>query len=67
MSLEEENAVPKKEYLIKGVKSAGGDKKDGNNWIEEETDEAELTVDVYQTPTDIIIQTMVAGVRPEDL
>jgi HSP20 family molecular chaperone IbpA len=33
---------------------------------EEEID-AELTVDVYQTPTDIIIQTMVAGVQPDNL
>ncbi len=38
-----------------------------NNWIEEENDEAELAVDVYQTPTDIVVQTMVAGVKPEDL
>lgn len=44
-----------------------GDKKNGNSWIEEENDEAELSVDLYQTPTDIIVQTMVAGVRPEDL
>jgi len=43
------------------------DKKENNNWIEEENEEAELTVDVYQNPTEIIIQTMVAGVRPEDL
>ena len=35
--------------------------------MEEENEEAELSVDVYQTPTDIIIQTMVAGVKPEDL
>ena len=34
-------------------------------WAEEE--EGELAVDVYQTPTEIIIQTMVAGVKPEDL
>ena len=61
----EEGGEPKKEYVIKGVKSLGGDKKE--NWIEEENDEAELTVDVYQTPSDIIVQTMVAGVRPEDL
>jgi len=33
---------------------------------EEEID-AELTVDLYQTPTDIIVQTMVAGVQPENL
>jgi len=30
-------------------------------------DEAELAIDMYQTPTDIIIRTMVAGVKPEDL
>ncbi len=32
----------------------------------EET-EGELAVDMYQTPTDIIVKTMIAGVRPEDL
>ncbi len=42
-------------------------KKKGNGWIEEENEEAELTVDVYQTPTEIVIQTMVAGVKPDDL
>lgn len=44
-----------------------GDKKNSNGWIEEENEELELTVDVYQTATDIIVQTMVAGVKPEDL
>lgn len=52
----------KKEYTVKGV---GTDK--NNNWMEEENEEAELSVDVYQTPTDIFIQTMVAGVKPEDM
>ena len=33
---------------------------------EEEID-AELTIDVYQTPSDIIVQTMVAGVQPDNL
>ncbi len=28
---------------------------------------AQLTVDVYQTPSDIIIRALVAGVKPEDL
>lgn len=27
----------------------------------------QLTVDVYQTPSEIVIKTMVAGVKPEDL
>lgn len=53
------------EVLSKNV--ARLEKKGNNNWIEEENDEAELTVDVYQTAKDIIIQVMVAGVKPEDL
>ena len=35
--------------------------------MENTPEEAELAVDVYQTPTEIIIKTMVAGVRPDDL
>ncbi|MEI6581103.1 MAG: Hsp20/alpha crystallin family protein [bacterium] len=46
------------------VKSEGAN---GGNWMEEENEEAELTVDVYQTPTEIVVQTMIAGVKPEDL
>lgn len=34
-------------------------------WAEEE--EAQLTVDLYQTATEIVIQTMIAGVQPENL
>lgn len=43
------------------------DKKSISNWVEEEPEEAELAVDLYQTNADIVVQTMVAGVRPEDL
>lgn len=43
-----------------------GVKNDGN-WMEESAEEGQLTLDVYQTPTEIIIKTIVAGVRPEDL
>ena len=35
--------------------------------FEDKDEEAQLTVDVYHTPTEIIIKTMVAGVRPDDL
>lgn len=34
---------------------------------ETEEEEGQLTVDVYQTPSEIVIKTMVAGVKPEDL
>lgn len=64
ISMEEDRPESKKDYLTKGIKT---DKKNGGSWIEEENDEAELSIDVFQTPTEIIIQTMVAGVKPEDL
>jgi len=65
ISMREEYEEPKKNFGRESVKESKADKK--NNWIEEESEEAELAVDVYQTPTDIIVQTMVAGVKPEDL
>lgn len=37
------------------------------NVFQEEAEEAELTVDVYQTPSEIVVKTMVAGVKPDDL
>lgn len=37
------------------------------SWAEEETSVGELAVDVYQTPENIFIKTMVSGVKPEDL
>lgn len=37
------------------------------NWLEEDAGEGQLTVDVYQNNNEIVIKTMVAGVRPEDL
>lgn len=36
-------------------------------WADEETVEGQLTVDVFQTPEEIVIRSIVAGVRPEDL
>ena len=35
--------------------------------MDEDSIDGELPVDVYQTPTEIIVKTMVAGIRPDDL
>jgi HSP20 family protein len=68
MSAEEEPVDERRDYVVKGVKNGKNKKEEEeSDWIEEENEEAELSIDLYQTPTDIIVQTMVAGVRPEDL
>ena len=40
---------------------------DDDDMEEMDVEEGELSVDVYQTGTEIIIEAMVAGVKPEDL
>lgn len=60
IKMEEDNFEDAKKITVKS-----DDK--NPSWIEEENEEAELTVDVYQTNSDIVVQTMVAGVKPEDL
>ncbi len=37
------------------------------HWLEDSAEEGELAVDVYQTPSEIVIKAMVSGVKPEDL
>ncbi|PCI20639.1 hypothetical protein COB64_01575 [Candidatus Wolfebacteria bacterium] len=37
---------------------------ENDNWVEEV---GELSVDVFETPTDIVVKAMVAGVRPDEL
>jgi len=52
---------------ISGKNSKQGES-DLASWIDEESEkEGELTVDVYQTSDMIIVKSMIAGVRPEDL
>jgi len=52
------------------VRTTAGDSNNAleeDNWPEESEQEAELTVDVYQTPDEIVLQTIVAGVNPTEL
>lgn len=59
----EEQVAPSK--LVKKNRHSNGTPA---SWMDAETEEeGELTVDVYQTPEMIVIKSMIAGVRPEDL
>jgi len=43
------------------------ERKKERKWLSFGEEEGQLTIDVYQTENDLIIQTAVAGVKPEDL
>jgi len=36
-------------------------------WLEEDFDEGQLSIDVYQTPNDIVVKSTIAGVKPDDI
>lgn len=38
-----------------------------STWLEEQAGEGELALDVYQTPSHVIVRTMVPGVKREDV
>jgi HSP20 family molecular chaperone IbpA len=60
-SASQKGAGAKKQILAKDDTLAGV-------WNDQETEaEGELTVDVYQTADSIVIKSMIAGVKPEDL
>ncbi|OGI82042.1 hypothetical protein A3I25_01130 [Candidatus Nomurabacteria bacterium RIFCSPLOWO2_02_FULL_42_17] len=65
--IEEKDEKNKKKHI--GKNSRNGERgltEEENDWMKEE-EEGQLTVDVYQTPTEVVVQAMVAGVRPDDL
>jgi len=65
----------KKSFFEKltGIMKVGSDDQESESQIKselEETDEeieGQLAIDMYQTPAEIVIKTMVAGVKQEDL
>jgi len=63
--IEEDEESP---ITLRGKKiSVKGEAGSERSWDEEVEQEGQLSVDVYQTPSEIIVVSMVAGVRPEDL
>lgn len=68
-SEEEMKTTLKTKKILPEVKAPGkkpvSDKKNAGDWMTES--EGQLTIDVYQTPNEIVIMSTIAGVSPEDI
>lgn len=53
----------KKENAL--LKSSPKENKENEDWLAES--EGQLTIDVYQTSSEVVIKSTIAGVRPEDI
>jgi HSP20 family protein len=40
---------------------------DYSGWLDEEYEEGQLSIDVYETPKDLVIKSTIAGVKPDDI
>ena len=49
------------------VKTTTEPPKKEDSWLEEDYEEGQLSVDVYQTKDAIVIKSTIAGVKPEDI
>lgn len=36
-------------------------------WLEDDYEEGQLSIDVYQTPENLVVKSTIAGVKPEDI
>jgi HSP20 family protein len=45
----------------------GEEEKEEGDWLNEEYEEGQLSIDVYQTPTKIVVKSTIAGVKSEDI
>ncbi len=67
---EEEEETPRARFAVSQIKTRPPKRapvKDEGDWTAAAEEEGQLTIDVFQTENEIIIQSTVAGVRPDDL
>lgn len=73
VSLDDDEAVEvlstptKKSDQMKAVMPSTSKDQKSAEWMQSDEEEGQLSVDVYQTSNEIYVETMAAGVRPEDL
>lgn len=64
---EEFDEAPEEVAILEKTRGSRAEADSFEELIEEEEEEGQLSVDVFQTPNEIVIKAVVAGVKPEDL
>jgi len=61
-----DNKQDKKLELIKNSEK-NEENYDNEKWLDEDYEEGQLSIDVYQTPKNIIVKSTIAGVKSDDI
>ncbi len=66
--LEENEQELEEEYEEIGDGDHGEEiEQEEKEWLDEDYEEGQLSIDVYQTPAEIVVKSTIAGVKPEDI
>jgi len=60
------NQVEAKDQQEKEIKTGAPDEA-GAEWLGGDYDEGQLSIDVYQTPDELVVKSTIAGVKPENI
>lgn len=61
----DEEKLDEEEYETE-EEAEGGEEKE-EEWLGDDYEEGQLSIDVYQTPKDIVVKSTIAGVKPQDI
>jgi HSP20 family protein len=62
-----DNKMEKKNNPEENLELEGAETNEENEWIDDDYEEGQLSIDVYQTPEAIVVKSTIAGVKPEDI
>ncbi len=60
-------SIVRNDAILSGHSDRGVAGSSSSTWLDEQSGEGELSVDVYQTPDDIIVRAMIPGVKKDDV
>ncbi|OGF27721.1 hypothetical protein A2303_00515 [Candidatus Falkowbacteria bacterium RIFOXYB2_FULL_47_14] len=68
MNLADEKADSENEEVYEELdKELEAGEEEEKEWLGEEYEEGQLSIDVYQTPKDLVVKSTIAGVKPDDI
>ena len=67
MEYEEEELASTEDELPEEAEETADEDEEEQKWLQEDYEEGQLSIDVYQTPSELIIKSTIAGVKPENI
>jgi HSP20 family protein len=65
--IEDEEETEEEEEEVEESEEEMDEDEDEKQWLDTELEEGQLSIDVYQTPENLVVKSTIAGVKPDDI